>query len=454
VRSPGSQNLGLVVASVEGMWSRNQIQTIKLPLTLALLLFVVGCQSRASASSTGSTPPPPSVSVLDVELGDAPIYRDYAAQTFARDMVEVRGRVDGYIDKRLFTPGSTVKAGQPLYVLDARPYQADVAKAKGDVAQAEAAAEFSKKQVALTQAEADLAQAEANLLKAKLDVERLEPLVKEDAAARQDLDNALAALQANQANVKAKTANVEQTRLSTRTQVDSSHAQLESNRALLRTAELNLEYSTIAAPITGLIGDSLVQVGGLVTKNSSQALTTIVPLDPIWVRFNISEAEYLEYQQRFLRDKTELPLDLILADGTTLPYKGRIQNAANQVDPKTGTLELQATFSNPQRSILPGQFGRVRLKIADKHNAILVPQRSVQETQGLQSVLTIDSDHKVVARPVTTGERVEDGWIIENGLKAGDRVIVDGVQKARPGIVVAPKPYVPATSLKPEAKAR
>ena len=185
------------------------------------------------------------------------------------------------------------KPGDVLYVLDLRPYEADVAKAQGDVAQSEANAEFARRAGALLQAEADLAQAEANELKAQQDVDRLTPLVKADAASQQDLDAAVAQLKANQANVAARKANVEQTGLSTRIQVAVSAAQVQSNQALLSTAQLNLEYATIIAPIGGRIGDSLIQVGGLVTKNSAQPLTTLAPLDPIWVRFKVSESDYL-----------------------------------------------------------------------------------------------------------------------------------------------------------------
>jgi len=193
--------------------------------------------------------PPPLVAVMVVGPEDVPIYVDFAAQTYARDLVEVRGRVDGYIEKRLFQVGSEVQAGQILYELDLRPYQAEVAKAKGELAQADANLEFAKRQVALAQAQADLAQAQANLLKARQDVDRLQPLVKQDAASQQDLDNAVAALQAKQANVTAKTANVQQNKLSTRAQIDVAQAQVESSRAVLRTAELNLEYATVRAPI-------------------------------------------------------------------------------------------------------------------------------------------------------------------------------------------------------------
>ena len=400
-----------------------------------------GCQSSSKAQNQMAFPPA-LVSVVEVQAQDVPLYGEYAAQTFARDMVEVRGRVDGYIEKRLFQVGSDVRAGQTLYILDRRPYAADVQKAKGDVAQSEANLEFAKKQVALIQAQANLAQAKANLVKAQQDVDRLQPLVKDEAAAKQDLDNALAALEVNKANVAALTASVDQTRLQTRTSIDSSAAQVESNKALLRTAELNLGYATIEAPVAGRIGDSLIEVGGLVSKTSSTPLTTIVPLDPIWVRFKVSEAEYLDYQNSKTRqDNINSPIQLVLANGSTFPYKGQIRNTVNQVDLKTGTLEIQGTFPNPKHEILPGQFGRIRLRTQEAKNVILVPQRAVQELQSMQSVFTVGPDNKAQARNIVTGDRVGDNWIVTEGLKPGDKVIVEGVQKVRPGAPVQPSPY-------------
>jgi membrane fusion protein (multidrug efflux system) len=427
---------------------RLPVRSAAVAVIFVIVICVVtsACQSTPSSTNAAVAMPPSGVTVMVAAVEDVPIYSEYSAQTFARDMVEVRGRVDGYIEKRLFQVGSDVSAGQALYELDRRPYLADAGKAKADVDKSAADLEFARKQVALAQAEADLAQAQANLLKAKQDVDRLGPLVKEDAASQQDLDNATASLQANQANVNAKRAAVEQTRLSTRAQIDTTQAQLEAARALLRTAELNLEYATIVAPVAGRIGDSLIQVGGLVSKTSTQPLTTIVPLDPIWVRFKVSESEYLESQRK--NQKTgEQPLELVLADNSVYPFPGRVQNTVNQVDSKTGTLELQATFPNPRHTLLPGQFGRIRVTTREQKNAILIPQRAVQELQGLQSVFTVEADNKVVARAIVTGDRVGERWIVLQGVKPGDRVIIDGVQKVRPGATVNPR-MAPSSSPK------
>ncbi len=422
------------------------ITSLALAIIASSLCSLTGCGSSRSVQAAGTAPPPMPVSIVEIQERDVPIYAEFAAQTYARDMVEVRGRVDGFIEKRFFQAGADVEAGQLLFTLDSRPYTADVQKAKADLGQSEANLEFAKKQVALVQAEANLSQAKANLIKAQQDVDRLQPLVAQDAAAKQDLDAAQAALDANKANVAALAANVEQTRLQTRTNIDAVAAQVEANRALLRTAELNLGYASITAPLSGRIGDSLIQVGGLVSKSASQPLTTIVPLDPIWVRFKISESEYLHQEGSTQGWKAEKPeLHLVLADGSTFPEVGEIRDTLNQVDQKTGTLEVQATFRNPKHVLLPGQFGRVRLLTHEAKNVIVIPQRAVQEMQSMQSVFTVGADNKVELRGIVTGERTGDDWIVLQGLKPGDKVIVEGVQKVRPGAPVRTTPYKPPT---------
>jgi len=368
-------------------------------VAFAIALFAAG---HGKAATTPTPPPAPEVSVIYVQGEDVATYREYPARTYARDLVDVRGRVDGYIERRTFDIGSDVREGQVLYVLDARPYEAEVERARG----------------ALAQATADIAQAEAALLKARQDVERLEPLVEEEAAPRQDLDNALAARQAGEAAVAARKAAV------------------DANRAVLRAAALNLEYATIRAPISGRIGDSLLQVGGLVTKTSAQPLTTIVPLDPVWVRFQVSEAEVPLFERDGGRS---LAIELVLGDGIPRSI-GQIENTLNSVNTKTGTLEVQAKFRNPNHAILPGQFVRVRVRTGELRQVLLVPVRAVQELQGQHSVLTVGPDGSVQARTVVTGDRVDERWIVEQGLKSGDAVIVDGIQKIRPGSRATPRP--------------
>jgi membrane fusion protein (multidrug efflux system) len=402
-----------------------------------------GCSSPAQVKN-GNQPPPPPVMVTQLGATDVPIFSEFPAQTYARNSVEVRGRVDGYIDKWLFRPGQQVSAGDLLYVLDIRPYEAAVGQAQGNLAQSEADLEFARKQVALLQAEANLAVARANLVKAQQDYDRLTPLVEQEAAAKQELDAAVAALRAGEANVKASQANVDQTRLSTQTQIASTQGKMEANRAALRTATLNLDYATIRAPISGLIGDTVLPVGGLVTANAQLPLTTIVPLDPIWVRFKVTESQYLAFRKR--GNLSQAPLHLVLADNSQFSQEGHIQNALNQVDAKTGTLELQASFPNPQHELLPGQFGKVRVETDLRKNAVLVPQRAIQQLQSMMTVFVIAPGDKVELRAISTAERVGDAWIVTQGLKAGDRVIVEGQLKVRPGMTVRPQPYPAAAS--------
>src|SRR4051794_3238382 len=407
-----------------------------LVLLLSAVLTLAGCSSKAEPHGP---PQAPTVEVTNTATGDADIYVEYPAQTYARNMVDVRGRVEGYIEKWLFRPGQEVKAGQPLYVLDLRPLRAQVEQAQGNLKQSEADLDFAQRQVSLRQAEANLAAAQSNLVKAQQDYERLKPLVEQDAAAKQDLDTAVAALRSAEASVRANQATVEQTRLSTETQVQSTQGKVGAQHGALETAQLNLQYGTIVAPISGLIGDTLVPVGGLVTPNSAQPLTTIVPLDPIWVRFKVSEAQYLTLKGSPAKDAA--PLELILADGSRFPQSGKIANTLNQVDPRTGTLEVQAEFPNPQHRLLPGQFGRVRYVAEHRAGVILIPQRAVQQNQSLQTVYAVDQGNKIEARVVKTGPRVGDAWVIEEGLRAGDRVVVEGLLTSRPGLVVNPVPY-------------
>jgi membrane fusion protein (multidrug efflux system) len=408
---------------------------------IALLAGLTACGSKGPQGVSAQAPPP-TVETINVAPSDADIYAEYPAQTYARNMVDVRGRVAGYIEKWLFRPGQEVTAGQPLYILDLRPYQAAVQQAKGTLQQTEADLSFAQRQVSLLQAEANLAASQSNLVKAQQDYERLKPLVEQDAAAKQDLDAAVASLRSAEASVRANQANVEQTKLTTETQVQSTQGKVESQRGALETANLNVQYGTIQAPISGLIGDTQVPVGGLVNPNANSPLTTIVPLDPIWVRFKVSEAQYLTFTNKKGGPAKDGPkLELLLADNSVFPHPGKIANTLNQVDPRTGTLELQAEFANPQHELLPGQFGRIRYVSEHRTGVILVPQRAVQQNQSIQTVFAVGDGDKIEARVVKTGARIGEDWLIEQGIQSGDRVVVEGLLTVRPGLVVHPVPY-------------
>src|ERR1035441_3723088 len=236
--------------------------------SIALLAALVGCGSKG-IQKVAAQAPPATVEITEAAQSDADIYVEYPGQTYARNMVDVRGRVGGYIEKWLFRPGQEVTAGQPLYILDLRPFLAQVEQAQGTLHQTEADLSFAQHQVSLRQAEANLAASQSNLVKAQQDYERLKPLVEQDAAAKQDLDAAVAALRSAEASVRANQANVEQTRLTTDTQVQSTEGKVQAQRGTLETATLNVQYGTIRAPISGLIGDTQVPVGGLVNPNAT-----------------------------------------------------------------------------------------------------------------------------------------------------------------------------------------
>ncbi len=394
---------------------------------LAALISMSGCAADGQKQDPARASAVPVV-VVEVQPADVPIYADFAAQTYARDMVEVRGRVEGYIERWLFRPGAEVEAGQVLYVLDLRPYEASVQQARANLKQSEADLEFAERQVSLLQAQANLASAQANLVKAQQDNERLKPLVEAGAASQQDLDAAVAALRANEANVNAYKANVDQVTLSTRTQIDSMQAKVESQKAAVRTAELNLEYGTIRAPIGGRIGDTLVPVGGLVTPTSPQPLTTIVPLDPIWVRFKVTESEYAQVDQE--RPEPAGRRSSAHADPGRqfrVPLQGPHRELAQPGGPENRHARDCRRASRIRGTArFRASSAACACRSRSGSGALLVPQKAVQQLQSMQTVYVVGRDNKVSVRPVTTGARVGGNWVIEQGLKPGDRVIVEG----------------------------
>lgn len=399
--------------------------------------MVSSCTSKPEeAKSPAASAPPPSVDVVEIKGQTVDIYRDVPAQTFARNKVDVRGRVDGYIEKWLFRPGQNVTKGQALYVLDRRPYIAQLAEAKGKYKQTLADAQYAQQQVSLAEAKANLASAQSTLLKTKQDFGRAKELVDQGAISRSEYDAAVANMATAQANVKARTAAVQQAQVTTETQIDSANAKVAAAKAEVESADLNVRYSTITAPVSGLIGDSNIPVGGLVSATSQQPLTTIVPLDPLWVRFKVSESQYLNYRRTH---KGAPPsLDMYLADGSKFPHPGTVSNTLNEIDRRTGTLEIQASFPNPEKTVLPGQFARVRYVRDHLTNAITVPIKAVQQTQNLTTVFIVSPDNKAQSRVIKLGPRVGEVFVVEDGLQLHDRVIVEGLLAVRPGMLVNP----------------
>ena len=307
------------------------------------------------------------------------------------------------------------------------------------------------------QAQAQLAQAQANQVKTQLDVNKYAPLAEQKAVTQQDLDNAVQANVVAKAQVEAARAGVETARAQLRAanaQIGTAKAatntakgQIENAKAAVRTAQLNLGFTRIISPIDGIAGIAQAQVGNLITTTSAP-LTTVSTVDPIKVYFTLSEQQYLYFNKAGLINArsgasvAQIELELILADGSTFPRKGNFYFADRQVDEKTGAIRLAGIFANPDNVLRPGQYGRVRAVTATKNDALLVPQRAVTELQGTYQVAVVGSDNKVEIRTVKVGEQADSNWIIEDGLKAGESVIVEGLQKVRPGAMVNPNPFV------------
>jgi len=370
--------------------------------SLFLCIVVLMAVSACSKEAPPAAPPPPDVMVAAPIQRDVPVYMELVGQAVGFQDVEIRARVEGFLETVAFTEGSLVRKGQLLYKIDPKPLQAILANAK-----------------------ANLATSQARLEKARNDVNRFKPLVAQQAVSQQELDNAISAQ-------------------------DAALAQVDAGRAAVEKAEFDLGYTTISAPLDGLIGTTKVKAGNLVGRGESTLLVTISQIDPILFRAGIAEAEYLKVARRFTEEQAQgvvrqgkTPIQLILADGTVHPHEGRLDAVERNVDTLTGTIALQIKFDNPERIVRPGQFGRVKFVIDQKKDALLVPQRAVQELQNLYNLAVVGADNKVSFRTVKVGPREGTLWVIEEGLKPGERVVVEGLQRLREGATVNPKP-VPA----------
>jgi membrane fusion protein, multidrug efflux system len=429
--------------SVRSAW-RTVVMTSLFSLT-SLILGGCGGESeeqKKQADKAAAAPVP--VVVASVIQKTVPIITEFTARTDAKDTVELRARVEGFLEGIHFEEGRPVKTGQLLFTIDKRKYEADLQNARAQLAKAQADLQFAREKVRVEVAQAKVDQAKAQLGKADLDVNRLTPLAKEKAVPQQDLDNALVAQQVARADVTASQANYSDVVLNQKTSIDQATAAVSAADSAVKNAELNLSYCTVTSPMDGLIGQRMVSVGNLVGRGEPTLLATVSALNPMRVSFALSEAEYLTVAKRMGESaRKPLPLDLILADGTVFPHKGQVTIASRAVDEKTGTLSLVAEFPNPQGLIRPGQFGRVRGIIDTAENAILVPQLAVMEQQSAKTVYVVEDGDKVAVRTVVLGERYENMTIVKEGLKPGERVITEGMQKVRPGMVV--------TTVKPAA---
>jgi membrane fusion protein (multidrug efflux system) len=361
------------------------------PLAALLILGTIsGCKEPPPPP-----PPPPEVVVQPVDVRDTPVQAEFTGEIRGGEDVEVRARVAGYLQAQDYDEGTVVRKGQLLFLIDPKPFEPTVARARP--AGAAAAARHSR---------------------AEIQVNRLRPLVADNAVSQQDLDNAVASEEASRASQAA------------------AEAQLTS-------ALLDLGYTRVTSPITGLAGNRQQDVGSYVGSPQPTVLTVVSSLDPVRFDFTISEAEYLAYARatQAKAGKRSGPgpeLELVLADGSTYPAKGKITVVGRGVDAETGTLPLQATFPNPDGLLRPGQFGRVRLPVTTRKNAILIPQRAVQELQGTYNVFVVGNDSIAQIRVIKPGNRVGSDWVITDGLEPADRIVVEGLQKVRDGVKVRP----------------
>ncbi len=345
-------------------------------LVLWLAVVSAGCAKEAPPP-----PPPPEVFTAEAIQKDVPVYMELVGQAAGSQDVEIRARVEGFLDTVAFTEGTMVKKGQLLYQIDPKPLEATLANAK-----------------------ARLANAKAKYDKSLNDVKRLQPLAAQQAVSQQELDNAMSAR-------------------------DAAKAEVDAQQAAVENAQIDLGYTTISSPVDGLVGTTKVKAGNLVGRGESTLLVTISIIDPIFFRAGIAEAEYLRLARRAQEQGTvgqggKIPIQLILADGTVHPHTGRLDVIERNIDTTTGTLAVQMTFPNPERLIRPGQYGRARFEVDMKKNALLVPQRAVQELQNLYSIAIVGADNKVAFRNVKVGPRVDSLWVIDEGpeiRRAGHR---------------------------------
>jgi membrane fusion protein (multidrug efflux system) len=353
---------------------------------------MAGCgEKRATAPSA------PVVEVAEVVVQDVPVTREWVGTTDGLVNAKINAQVQGYLIRQNYQEGAVVKKGQVLFEIDPRPFRAALEQAKGQ-----------------------LAMAEGQLYTAKANLDKIRPLAAVNAVSKKDLDDAIG-------------------------REASARAAVQAARAAVQKAEIDLSFTRITSPIEGIAGIAQAQLGDLVGKPGGPELTTVSTVDPIKVYIPISEQEYLRFTREGKARENSEPqqagLELILADGSVFPHKGRVSFADRQVDERTGTIKVAAIFPNPGNLLRPGQFAKVRALLETQKDALLVPQRAVNEIQGRCQVAVVGPDNRVDLRWVKVGERLGNLWVIEEGLKPGERVVVEGLQKVKAGMTVIPKPY-------------
>ena len=359
--------------------------------TSGVLIVALAIINGCSSSAEKPAPPPPGVTVTPAIQRDVPIHQEWVGTMAGNVDAAIRPKVEGFLLSRLYTEGSYITKGTPMFQLDRRQGQA-----------------------AVEQAEGNLARARAALGQAQIDVHRYTPLVAQKAVSQAELDKALSAESAAKAGV-------------------------DADQAAVDNAKLNLGWTTVTSPISGIAGISKVQVGDLMTPTTT--MTTISSVNPIYVDINIAEQDYL----RFVREKkgrsAGQDLQLILGDGTVYAHPGHALFVNREVDSRTGTIQVRGEFPNPGNVLRPGQYARIRAVTELRKSALLIPQQAVSELQGVYQVGVVGADNKVTIQTVKLGPQFGDMWVVESGLQSGDNVVVDGLQRIKTGMTVTPTPF-------------
>jgi membrane fusion protein, multidrug efflux system len=355
--------------------------------SLLVFLALSGCASKQE----NPAPPPPGVTVTPVVQKDVQIHQEWVGTTLGNIDADIRPKVEGFLLAQLYSEGSFVNKGQPMFQLDQRQAQAAVQQAQGKLERARAA-----------------------LAQAQIDVKRYTPLVAQRAVSQAELDKALSMERAGSADVDAA-------------------------QAALDNANLNLGWTTVTSPISGIAGISKVGIGDLMTPTT--VMTTISGLNPIYVDFSIAEQDYMRFAREKLGESAGRSLQLILGDGRTFPQNGRALLVNREVDAQTGTIRVRAEFANPGNVLRPGQYARIRAVTEVRKRALLVPQQAVSELQGIYQVGVVGADNNVTIKTVKLGPQIGDEWVVESGLQAGDSVVVEGLQRVKSGMTVAPTPF-------------
>jgi membrane fusion protein, multidrug efflux system len=418
---------------------RNLSFSVRFLSVVALLTLAAGCSGKGGGKHD-APPPPATVVVAEVSQKTVPIYSEFVGQTKAEETVELRARVEGVLQKVYFREGMPVKKGQLLFTIDKRPFQAALQSANALAAKAVSDLAQARQRTDVLEAQAQLAEAQAVLTRADQDVNRLTPLAKEKAVTEQDLDAATAQQKSARATVDARKANLTNLEAAVKYTIERAQAEVSASKARVTQAELELSYCEIRAPLSGVIGFLQVDEGNLVGRGDATLLATISAADPLLVDFSVSEIDYLKLTdpETVGKRKDQMSFDLVLSDESVHPYHGAFRVLDRTVDPQTGTLKAQAVFPNPGSYLKPGQFARLRVAVAQQENAILVPARAIQELQGAKTVMVVDAQNKVSLRTIRVGEKADKDVVVLDGLTSGERVIVEGMQKVRPGSQVNP----------------